>query len=114
MAAPAEAVRSLSSCNVVQSLSTQKLQSSPSIRLFFENSPREASLHPRRDDDGTIEAAAAIELSETLRDLANLSFAGLVLGQFLAERPVSWWWLAVGLLLWFMFVVLGLVVSGGE
>ena len=55
-----------------------------------------------------------LELSETLRDLANLGFAALVLGQFLADRPVSWWLVAVGLLMWVVFVGFALFISGAS
>lgn len=30
------------------------------------------------------------EFSETLRDLANLTFGALVLGQFIGDQPISW------------------------
>lgn len=54
------------------------------------------------------------ELSETLRDLANLVFGAFVLGQFLAQEPLSWWLLLVGLLSWVLLVSFALVLSGGR
>jgi hypothetical protein len=54
------------------------------------------------------------DLSSTLRELANLIFAAFVVGQFLAETPMSWWLFAAGLLLWTVCVGGALVLSGVE
>jgi hypothetical protein len=54
------------------------------------------------------------ELSETLRELANLVFAAFVLGQFLAAEAMSWWLFAAGLLLWTVLVGGALILSGVE
>jgi hypothetical protein len=50
-------------------------------------------------------------LSETLRDLANLAAAALVLGQFVGERPRSGWLLCGGVALWLALVALALLLE---
>jgi hypothetical protein len=50
-------------------------------------------------------------LSETIRDLANLVAAALVLGQFVGEDSVSWGPMAVGGAAWIGLVMFGLVLE---
>jgi hypothetical protein len=52
------------------------------------------------------------ELSETVRDLANLTFAALVLGQFIGDAPISWHAVVSGSLMWVVLVVFAPVLSG--
>lgn len=54
------------------------------------------------------------DLRETLRDLANLVAAALILGQFVGEQPFSVWLFLAGLVTWIVFVSFALAVSGGE
>ena len=53
-------------------------------------------------------------LSETLRDLANLVAAVLVLGQFVGESPLSWALVVLGFATWAGFVWFGLALVGGK
>ena len=53
-----------------------------------------------------------VALGETLRDLANLSAAALVFGQFVAQGLASWKTLVVGTTFWFVVVSLGLLMEG--
>ena len=50
-------------------------------------------------------------LSQTLRDLANLIAAGLVVGQVVTEQPRSWLILA-GIGVWLAFVGWALLLEG--
>jgi hypothetical protein len=50
------------------------------------------------------------ELSETVRDLANLTFAALVLGQFIGDAPISWPAVVSGFLMWVALVALALAL----
>ena len=52
------------------------------------------------------------ELSETLRDLANLQFAALVLGQAVQEGPLTWALPIAGSILWILLVGFSLRQSG--
>jgi hypothetical protein len=54
------------------------------------------------------------EFSETLRDLANLTFAALVLGQFIGDDPISWRAVVSGFLMWVALVVFALVLPGNS
>jgi len=47
-------------------------------------------------------------LSDTVRDLANLVAAALVLSQFVGERPFSWPVVTMGAMAWLTLVVFGL------
>jgi len=51
------------------------------------------------------------ELSETVRDLANLQFAALVLGQVVGDGPVSWGLVLIGSTFWLAFVAVALLLS---
>jgi hypothetical protein len=51
-------------------------------------------------------------LSETVREFANLVAAALVIGQFVAEQPPSWWLILVGVSVWVAFVWLGVLLEG--
>ena len=51
-------------------------------------------------------------LSETVRELANLVAAALVIAQFVAEQPPSWWLILVGVSVWVAFVWLGVLLEG--
>lgn len=52
-----------------------------------------------------------VALSETIRDLANLVAAALVLGQFVGERPFSWLLITMGSVAWLTLVVFGLALE---
>jgi hypothetical protein len=52
------------------------------------------------------------EFSETVRDLANITFAALVLGQFIGDDPISWLGVVAGFLIWVALVVFALVLPG--
>jgi hypothetical protein len=52
-------------------------------------------------------------LSETVRELANLTFAALVLGQFVMDEPISWSMLLLGVSLWAVCVG-GAIALDGE
>lgn len=54
------------------------------------------------------------DLSETMRDLANLAFGALVLGQFIGAQPVSWLAAMAGFLMWVALVGFALALPGGE
>ena len=43
-------------------------------------------------------------LSETVRELANLAAAALVVGQLVSERPLSWQLITTGTAIWIGFV----------
>jgi hypothetical protein len=53
-------------------------------------------------------------LSETLRALANLVAAALVLSQVVTQQPVSWWRIATGVAAWFGFVAIALWFIGED
>lgn len=59
-----------------------------------------------------LETRQRLALSETIRELANLVAAVLVLSQFVGERPPSWRLMLAGLATWFAFVWLGMVLAG--
>jgi len=50
-------------------------------------------------------------LSETIRELANLAAAALVLGQFVGEPPLSWRLMLMGAAAWIALVTFGLVLE---
>jgi len=52
------------------------------------------------------------ELSESVRDLANLVFTAFVLGQFIGGQTLSWELLLAGFGIWILLVGFALVVSG--
>jgi hypothetical protein len=51
-------------------------------------------------------------LSETLRELANLVAAALVVGQFVTQQAPSWWLILTGIAAWVAFVGFGLMLEG--
>jgi len=53
-----------------------------------------------------------VALGKTLRELANLSAAALVFGQFVAQGFASWSTLVVGTGFWFLVVWFGLLLEG--
>ena len=52
-----------------------------------------------------------VALSGTIRELANLVAAALVVGQFVGARPFSWRLMLIGAAVWIGFVVFGLVLE---
>ena len=53
-------------------------------------------------------------LSESLRQVGNLTFGGLVVGQFVGSRPLSWSLLIAGATMWMILVLAGIVMLAGE
>lgn len=53
-------------------------------------------------------------LGETLRELANLAAAVLVLGQFVGQGPPSGWLVLAGIALWVTLVALALLLTAGR
>lgn len=53
-------------------------------------------------------------LVETFRELANLSAAALVLGQFVGQQPLSFWSILAGAGIWFVLVGAALIFAGEE
>jgi len=53
-------------------------------------------------------------LSETVRQVANLTVGGLVIGQFVGVRPLSFTLAAVGIALWTMLTLFALVLLVGD
>jgi len=51
-------------------------------------------------------------LSETVRELANLAAAALVLGQFVTGQPPSFWLMLMGITIWLAFVWVGVLLEG--
>jgi hypothetical protein len=51
-------------------------------------------------------------LSETLRELANLVAGAMVLGQFVGDARSSAWPVLAGVVLWFFFVGVAVVLKG--
>jgi len=51
-------------------------------------------------------------MSHTVRELANLIAAALVLGQAVAEHPPSWWLIFTGIAAWAAFVWFGMRLEG--
>jgi len=51
-------------------------------------------------------------LGSTVRELANYGAAALVFGQFVSDRPVSWWLILFGVMFWIASVVTALAVEG--
>lgn len=51
-------------------------------------------------------------LSETVRELANLFVAGLVIGQLITDRPFSWSLGMAGIALWTALVAVSLRLEG--
>ena len=51
-------------------------------------------------------------LSETVRELANLVAAALVVGQFVTRQAPSWWLILAGIAAWVAFVGFALVLEG--
>ena len=53
-------------------------------------------------------------LIEKLPDAANAAMAGLVFGQFVAERPVSFDVALCGVALWALLFMCAMVLAGGS
>ena len=53
-------------------------------------------------------------MSETARQVANLIFGVLALGQLVSGRPVVWPLLAFGVVLWSWLLVYGIILLRGE
>lgn len=51
-------------------------------------------------------------LGATVRELANYAAAALVFGQFVSDRPISWWLILSGVTLWVAFAGASLLVEG--
>jgi hypothetical protein len=51
-------------------------------------------------------------MSQTVRELANLIAAALILGQAVAEQPPSWWLILTGIAAWTAFVWYGMRLEG--
>ena len=51
-------------------------------------------------------------LSHTVRELANLIAAALVVGQVVAGQPPSWWLILTGTAAWVAFVWFGMLLEG--
>ena len=49
-------------------------------------------------------------LSDTLRELANLTAGAFILGQFVGREPPNWWLLTAGTALWSALVVIALLL----
>jgi hypothetical protein len=58
-----------------------------------------------------LEPGQRAALSDTVRDLANLAAAALVLGQFVGERPFSLPLMLMGTAAWIVLVVFGLILE---
>ena len=54
----------------------------------------------------------SVALGETLRELANLAAAALILGQFVGQQTVSRRVILMGTAVWIAFVRYGLVLEG--
>jgi len=52
-------------------------------------------------------------LADTLRQLGNLVIGGLVVGQFVATRPLSWGLMAIGTLAWTLCVGAAMLLLAG-
>jgi hypothetical protein len=65
-------------------------------------------------DDATIETSQREALGETLRELANLAAAALVLGQLLGPQPMAWLAVVAGMIVWLAFVAIGLALLGDK
>lgn len=59
-----------------------------------------------------LETRQRLALSETIRGLANLVAAVLVLSQFVGDGPVSWPVIILGAAAWVGFVWFGLFLEG--
>jgi hypothetical protein len=53
-------------------------------------------------------------LSDTARQIGNLTFGALVLGQFVGNRTFSWSLLASGGIAWIGFALVGILLLAGE
>ncbi len=53
-------------------------------------------------------------LADTLRELANLAAAALVLGQFVGPQPLSLTTIVVGFAVWLALVAFSLVLTGED
>lgn len=53
-------------------------------------------------------------LVETLRELANLAAAALVLGQFVGQQPLSWTVVGGGIVAWATFVAVSVALMGTD
>ena len=53
-------------------------------------------------------------LSETVRELANLVAAALVLSRFIGGEPASPWLAILGVVLWVVFVGFAVLLEGGR
>ena len=51
---------------------------------------------------------------ETLRELANLAAAALVVGRFAGQQPLSWGTLLMGAAVWAVLLVSGLKLLAGD
>jgi hypothetical protein len=55
-----------------------------------------------------------IATSESLRQVGNLAVGGLVIGQFVGNRPLSLPLAIVGVTMWTMLNLLGIVLLAGD
>ena len=53
-------------------------------------------------------------LSDTARQVGNLTFGALVLGQFVGNRPVSWGLIASGGIASIALAMMGILLLAGE
>jgi hypothetical protein len=58
-----------------------------------------------------LERGQRVALSHTVRDLANLVAAALVVGQFVGEQSFSWRLMLLGATGWIALVVFGLILE---
>ena len=49
-----------------------------------------------------------LALCDAVLELANLVAGALVLGQFLSDRPLSWWPMTLGVMLWLILSTIAL------
>ncbi|MFH1097213.1 MAG: hypothetical protein ABH886_04315 [Candidatus Desantisbacteria bacterium] len=54
-----------------------------------------------------------LNISQKFMDMGNLAIAALTFGSVLAEKPMQWWVFTSGIILWFLFYVLGVMIGKG-
>ncbi|MBI4753349.1 hypothetical protein HY793_03115 [Candidatus Desantisbacteria bacterium] len=52
-------------------------------------------------------------ISQKLMEMGNLSLAALTFGALLSEHALKWWVPAIGLMLWFVFYLVGIILGKG-
>ncbi|MBI4708130.1 MAG: hypothetical protein HY761_09460 [Candidatus Omnitrophica bacterium] len=54
-----------------------------------------------------------ISISQKFMEMGNLALAALTFGAILSEHALKWWVPTIGLMLWFAFYLVGIILGKG-